>query len=183
MEKLIIFTSLIVLIFLLRGIYNFSKMITTGSIRKKYVKWATKEVDYNVFNLEPKIKELLINAKIEDHNIPYTKPMGMMGGNLFYAKGNYSVISNIAANNNELNIIVAQKLLQAKSVYRYRALQSFNPLFWLETIILLPKVTLNYLNIQNNLVKDTIQILYWIIGGVATLKGLGFNIDVPFLND
>jgi hypothetical protein len=178
MEKLISIVLIVIVIFLLRGAYNFSKMISTYKVRKKYEEWMF-EKKHNVFNLEPRIKKLLLDAKIEDHSVPYTKPLAIMGGNLFYSKGRYSVFSNISANNKKINTIVVQKLLQAYGIYRYRAIESINPIFWIETIILLPKKVLNYLNVKSNLVKDIIQILYWIIGGIATLKQIG--IKIPFL--
>jgi hypothetical protein len=178
MEKLIPIVLIVIAAFLLRGVYNLSRMISTSNVRKKYIEWMN-EKKHNVFNLEPRIKKLLLDAKIEDHSIPYTRPIAQMGGHLFYAKGNYSVISNIAADNKEINTIVVQKLLQAYGVYRYRAIESINPLFWVETIILLPRKILDYLNVKSNLLKDTVQILYWIIGGIATLKQLG--VEIPFL--
>jgi hypothetical protein len=59
---------------------------------------------------------------------------------------------------------------QAIGVYRSRAFQAFNPLFWVEVFLNLPKHVLGYLGVKpDNLATRILNVIYWLCLTALTL--------------
>ena len=71
---------------------------------------------------------------------------------------------------------------ESKGAYKAKLLETFNPLYWIELIIWLPKQLTLFLGLNNELkavktINILLQTIYWFFAG---LKFLGYEI-IPLL--
>lgn len=110
------------------------------------------------------IKKIVLNSGIGDQRKSYMESLG-----LGYAKEKaVSAIDNLAFLNSEIMGTGRQMLQRASGHYKIQAVKSFNPIFWIEFIVFLPKEILKYFNVDENAKIGSIsikilQVIYWII--------------------
>ena len=63
-----------------------------------------------------------------------------------------------------------QMILEAKGIFKERILETFNPIYWIESAIFLPKHTLMYLGIKpDNIILKLLQLAWFILAGAYSL--------------
>lgn len=104
--------------------------------------------------------QLFKAAGVADRQIPYVEPMGY--GQLL--QGHTLLFSNIG---NLRDSVVANMIAcfaEAKGVYKHRILENFSPLFWIRSILFLPRTLLAYLGVKgDSLITKLFQLLYWLV--------------------
>ncbi len=91
------------------------------------------------------IKKVVLNTGVQDQKKSYMKPLG-----LGYTKEqSVSALDNLLFLNSEIMGSSIEIMKRAKGYYKVQALKSFNPLFWIEFIIFLPKELSKYLGIDD----------------------------------
>jgi hypothetical protein len=125
--------------------------------------------DWNFGMQQDEIVELFRKAGIEDNHVPYAQPVGY--GKV--ASGMVSVFQNLSSHREDIVHIVLTMFHRALGVYSKRAKETFNPLFWVEYILYLPKNVLQYFGLPpDHVFVRTVQIIYWAISAIASF----FNI-------
>lgn len=156
----------------LRAVYNLYYFVWAGIYIKKYKHYLDNQKDWYITKKRQSIVTLLERADIEDSFLPYAEPIGY--GQL--QTGNISVFKNLAMLRTDVCGIVSQQLVEAQGVFLSRVLNSFNPIFWFELIIFLPKNILTYLGFNpEGIFTKLLQLIWWIIGAISTLGGIFFN--------
>lgn len=159
----------IILLFLAMIIYkaisNFVSFKKCESLEHQYTQWLKEQ--NNDF---PKSKREIINlfkkAGISDSKIPVTQPIGFGKISTF----NASVFENFPNRHVDHISIVLAMFSEAEGVYRKRLTDSINPLYWIETIIYLPRAIIQYLGLNTETITTKIlQVLWWILTPVAIL--------------
>ncbi|MBK7378584.1 MAG: hypothetical protein IPJ03_06210 [Ignavibacteriales bacterium] len=125
---------------------------------KKAAEKATEWISEN----QIEIKKIVLNTGIQDQTQTYMKPLGLG----FAKEKGISALDNIAYLNSEIMESSREILTRAKGYYKIHMLKSFNPLFWIEFIVFLPKEILKYLGIPENekissLIIRIFQLIYW----------------------
>lgn len=91
------------------------------------------------------IKKVVLITGVQDQKKSYMKPLG-----LGYTKEqSVSALDNLLFLNSEIMGSSIEIMKRAKGYYKVQALKSFNPLFWIEFIIFLPKELIKYLGIDD----------------------------------
>lgn len=109
------------------------------------------------------IKKVVLRTGINDQTKFYMAPLGYG----YTREKGISALDNLAFLNSEIMEIGKQILQRAKGYYKFKAINSFNPLYWIEFIIFLPKNIMKYFGVDENvkigsyIIKIT-QLLYWI---------------------
>jgi len=141
---------------LLMNIYYFYRAVTLKKIYEDY--WTPEKNHARQYTSE--IKELFQKANITDHYIGYAQPVGYN----HVQSGTASVIENMFVYDQQVVIHIIGFFEQAQGTFRKRILENFNPLFWIEFILYLPKNILKYLGFNvNSLITKVIQLLYWFL--------------------
>lgn len=118
------------------------------------------------------VVKLMKKANVEDSFRPRVEPAGY--GQL--SAGHISVFSNLTVLHEDIIRVVMNKFHEAIGVYRHRMLESFNPRFWLEFLIFLPKHMFLYLGIASDkLVVKGAQLLYWLLASLFGILGISFK--------
>lgn len=121
------------------------------------------------------IIDLLITAGIEDSKVPYIEPVGYG-----YVVNTFaSVLDNISIRREDIVDHFLKMLHNAIGVYRKRIFEALNPFYWIETIVFLPRAIFTYLGVsQSNIAIRIAQVVWWLIGGTATLLLTVFKSDI-----
>lgn len=110
------------------------------------------------------IRRRVKKSGIDDPTLSYIEPKGY--GHV--AKQNMSVINNLLYVNKDVQDLAFTTLKRVRGYYLSQAKRSLSPLFWLETILFLPKALFNASGIESTSkiaesgIKIT-QLIYWII--------------------
>jgi hypothetical protein len=144
----------------------------SGIYVKKYRHYLDNHRDWYITRNRQSIVDLLTKANVEDCFLPHVEPIGY--GQI--QTGSISVFKNLAMLRVDVCGVVGQYLIEAQGVFKSRMLNSFNPIFWLEFVIFLPKNLLSYLGFKSEgtFVK-LLQIAWWCIAAISTLAGIFFN--------
>lgn len=105
------------------------------------------------------IIRLFDKVKINHPNFPNTQPTGygMLCNNMFDA------FENMHVNDERIAASMLNSFDTAKGEFKNRIFQCFNPLHWIETVIFLPKIVIEYLGFKENTVFTRIlQLIWWI---------------------
>ena len=110
--------------------------------------------------------KLFKDAGLKDSTIQFVKPLDFS----HVASGNAWVFDQFPNNREEVVGRTIDYFHQAIGVYRSRALEVFNPFYWIEFFIYLPKHVLNYLGFSpESVIIRIAQIIYWSAATVVSL--------------
>lgn len=88
-------------------------------------------------------------------------------GYVYVRTGGASIFQNFPNAREDYAHSVVRMFHQATGVYRSRMIETFNPLYWIEAVINLPKQLLNYLGLPSeSIVIKIAQLMWWIAGAV-----------------
>ncbi len=167
--RLLLFFLVIVFI---KFILNLSKLIQTKKYLKRY-KANLPEQGWEVMEDKPQIVKLLQGAGIKDSSVAHVEPIGY--GRI--VTGNVSVFDNLFNSRQDVVVNVLAMFHQAIGVYRSRVYETFNPLYWLEAGINLPRHLSTYLGVSpESVVTKLAQIAWWLI---LTLGGFVYALYKP----
>jgi len=150
-------------IVLFKLLVNFSKYIQCKRYLDKYLDWLLKGSTWQLVEHKSQVIKLFKDAGIEDGYRGVVEPLGY--GKIQTAQ--VSVFANFPNRREDFVSLTMEMFYQAIGVYRSRVLETFNPLYWIEFVINLPKQVLSYLGVSpENLVVKIAQLIYWIVCAV-----------------
>lgn len=157
-------------IVLLRGLISFIKFRTLSFYHEKYHQYID-DPDNSFHQYKQQIISLFKNAGIEDFVIPRLTNAGY--GHV--RKDNLSGFRNLTLLDGDFVPQIERIFNEAKGVFKHRAKQSINPIFWIEFLITLPQHALGYFDVNpKNTFGKVLQVLYWITAILVGLQNLGW---------
>lgn len=140
-------------------------MILCKCYLEKYWKWLLADRNLHLVQNKQKVKHLILNANVKDIYAPYVEPAGY--GQLYTTK--MSTLDNFPCNREDIVKYTVVMFNDAIGTYKRRALETINPLYWIQLIIYLPKRLLQYFGYEkDNFFVKFLQFLWWIISGAST---------------
>jgi hypothetical protein len=140
-------------------IYVQGKLKDAAEVKIKEANKAGKWIHGN--NIE--IKKAVIKSGVDDIVHSYMQPDGY--GNV--QQMNMSVLENMLLTDGKFYLESRDLIERANGFYKVEAIKSFNPLFWVEFLIFLPKEILKYFSSNTSSksisVTKIIQIIYWLL--------------------
>lgn len=112
------------------------------------------------------IKKLIKDANLSDPRLPWVQPTGYG----LVASSTISVFDNFPSRYEDIARVTTQYINDAIGVYRSRCWQTFNPLYWIQAIIFLPRSVMSYLGASPETISvKLLQLLWWLIVSVGTV--------------
>ena len=134
-------------------------------IYQKYMLWFRGDVTVNIARERSALHRLITHAGIADRAIPRIHPLGY--GQICHIK--LGDLDQIPSKDEEITAASTLLIPTALGVYQDRMKNAFNPLWWIDTLIFLPRAVLTYINISAESVIIRIgQLIWWMIGLVFT---------------
>jgi hypothetical protein len=149
----------------LKLLINLSKYIQCKRYRSWYLRWlVNRKGELSFVEHRSQVIKLFKDAGISDSCLPTAEFVGY--GQI--ATGDASVFHNFPHNRRDMVVATVRMFDEAVGVYRSRTLEVFNPFYWIEFIINLPKHILSYLGVSSeSVVIKILQLIYWIAGVVV----------------
>lgn len=172
-----IFIGVFLFIFLYKLIINLYKYYRCKSLYQKYIQWLRFDILYDIDDTAPEVRDLL--KDYSENFVPIVEPAGFGIVNSMKIQ----VLAQYPSRKYEFAIAQIDLFKKAISQYSYNARQVFNPFYWIDLIIWLPKNIISFLGIDTKLksVKALyifLQIIYWAYG---IIKFMGLKINPIFL--
>lgn len=153
---------------MISNVYYFYKTI---SFYDEYSK-ELKEGNSNILRDQQEIKRVLQKADIKESRITNAQPIGF---------GKIEIVTASSFDNmcykgiDEVNAMTSA-FEMAIGVYRQRIVDSFNPIYWIEFIIFIPKHIIQYLGLDTeNISTRLFQLFYWILGAIYAIYSNQIN--------
>jgi hypothetical protein len=151
---------LFIIIPALKLLINIPKYFAARRYLNKYMEWLT-ERNSNLIEYKSQVIKLIKDAGVKDTFVPSVD----LAGFGYVRTGQASVLENFPNNREDIAEFTYKMFRQAIGVYRSRIFETFNPLYWLEFIINLPKQILIYLGVSSeNFVVKVSQLIWWFFG-------------------
>ncbi len=159
---------------LLKFVINFSKYVRTKQHLSRYKKWLS-DPNWSLVESRAQVIRLLKDAGVEDVEIGVTQPIGFNQVQV----ANVSVMRNFPNKGRDFAAHTHRLFSQAIGTYRSRMFETFNPLYWIEAIINLPRELLAYLGIPpESVFVKLLQVMWWVFGTVFAVIYLAYRPEI-----
>lgn len=173
LNLLYIFLGIVVVKFVM----NFANLIQCSRYLARYEQYI-KEPTWGFVEHKHHIVKLLKGADVSDSTVALVEPVGFG----LIRRGQVSVQENITATRKDVVGLSIEMLHDAIGVYRSRMSETFNPLYWIEFIIHLPKQTLRYLGAApESVVIKIAQLVYWAVSVILCFLFALFRPEIETL--
>ncbi|MGN0574641.1 MAG: hypothetical protein ACI4J2_01305 [Ruminococcus sp.] len=144
---------------------NYNKYRKVKNIKAIYLKWVENEQavpEINTYYAEA--MKLLKEAKVNDRYFPISQPTG----NGMIANITLSVYANFFQRKALIIPEVNEMFDEAVGYYRLHWRETFNPIYWLETALFLPKKVLSYIGadldkVSSRIINVLLTAIWWIL--------------------
>ncbi|MDD3915203.1 MAG: hypothetical protein PHF76_11225 [Bacteroidales bacterium] len=169
--KTYIFITIVVL---LKFILNLYYYLLTNYYFDNYMDFL-KNKNTQAFKDKQQVLALFEKAGISDSYIPYSMPAGY--GQI--ANSTVSILENYPSN---LDIFAHKTIVYfniAIGKFQSGMKDSFNPLYWLDLIIYLPKNIISQLGLKSaKIITKILQLIYWLLGIIFSLLFYAYNYEI-----
>ena len=161
MTKIIFLCACIVLYKLVRNVISLLKI---HYYKKQYIDFLARRENH-IEQYAIQTVQLFKQAGIKDASIPISQPIGF--GQV--ANFNASIFANFPSNKLAFASSSLDMFENAIGVFRARIIECFNPIYWIEQIIFLPKHILLYIGLNSENVAFKISnvlltFIWWLLG-------------------
>jgi hypothetical protein len=158
---------------LFKFVNNFAKYHRCKWYLKQYGEYI-KQPSWKFDQHQPQIVKLFQDAGIEDVLVSRVAVVGMT-----IQTSQASAFQNLAVREQDVPSVVSTLFHRTIGVYRNRLFETVNPLYWIETIIYLPREMLKYLGVSSeNVGAKLLQVVYWIGGGITGVAFVWYRPDL-----
>ena len=112
------------------------------------------------------IEQIFVRAKLESTTIDFTKRIGY--NKMVY--GTADAVSNMFADDMRIVVAIDKKFVFAEGVFAKRIRDSFNPLYWIDCLVFLPRRLAEYLgNDGDGKGSKIANVIYWCLALLVTI--------------
>lgn len=157
----------LLLILFYKVLTNSINLYQTKKLCNEYIRWLYDRSNYDkVAQKKYLFKELVKKANIVDVHLPTTQPMGY--GKIASFKA--SVAENFPSCFADFATVTNDMFYEMEGIFKSRIREAFNPLYWINLIIYLPKNLLEYFGLSSdNAGSKLLQLIWWLIGIAGTV--------------
>lgn len=149
---------------LLKFVLNLSKYLRTRWFHRRYKKWLSLQ-GMKLRESRGQVVKLFKEAGVKDSHVSVARHIGF--GKLSIKE--VSVFANFPNPREDFAAPILAMFRETIGTYRARMLETFSPLYWIETLINLPRALLSYLGVPaENVLVRVLQVVWWAVGLVLT---------------
>ncbi|WP_207706239.1 hypothetical protein [Clostridium sp. HBUAS56017] len=147
-------------------VINIIAFIKVKYFYKRYTLWLFQDRDMSLVTYRRAIITLFKNADIKDAYIPTTSKIGY--GRI--ASFNASIMNSFPSAYEDFAVNITRMFHEAIGVYRSRIFETFSPIYWINSLIFLPKRFLTYLGLNaESVIVKLLQCIWWFIAPIALI--------------
>lgn len=142
-----------------------------------YLDWLA-DPTWEMVERKSRVVALFRGAGLEDIRRPHIEAVGY--GRV--ATSTISVIDDFPSRREDVVHATVHMFHEGIGVYRSRIIETFNPQYWLQLIVYLPRNVLAYLGVPSEkVVIKVFQLVYWVVGAVAGFLLVMYRTEVETL--
>lgn len=152
---------------------NLVKYLRCLNLRNRYVDYLMTDTGIEkLLQAKKDVQSLIFGANVENYSIPWTQPAGFGLVNTMKP----SVLGQFPSRIDVFAQSTLRMFEEAIGVYKRRMFETFNPLYWVDAAIWLPKRFLSYLGINNtNFAAKALHCLFQGAYWLATAAFIAYN--------
>ncbi len=145
----------------MRLIRNSLYFLSVCRILRKHEKWFQDPGSNYTEDFSPAIIRILSRASF-DEIIPFQSETGGYG---YYSAEEMRIKRDISHKDMKVQGIIHNELVSARGVFLNRIIENFNPMYWIESVVFLPRCILSCtgLHPESEVIKLS-QVIWWIAG-------------------
>ncbi len=172
-----IMAVVIVSLLLLKFVLNLARFVRMKRYLEKYKKWHSTR-DEKFLESKSQVVRLVRDAGVSDQRISVSEHVGY--GNLRVTEA--SVMDNFPHLSQDMSSAAQRLMREAIGTYRARMRETFNPLYWIEYLVYLPREVLDYLGVPaESIFVKVLQIVWWAIGTILSLLYVVYRPEIRVL--
>lgn len=149
---------------LLKFVLNLVRYLRIKRYLSKYKKWHASR-DERFLESKAQVVKLVKDAGVADQRISVSELVGYGS----YQVRDASVLDNFPHLRQDMSTAAQRLMREAIGAYRARMLEALSPLYWIESVLYLPRTVLRYLDLPAEGTRAKIlQVVWWIVGAVST---------------
>jgi hypothetical protein len=161
---MIVIVIAISVLFLYRIINNLVNFLSVKTFLSSYFEWLSSQ-NWELVQKKNQIIKLWEDAGLSDMSAPRTEPMGL-GQIVNYNK---SVFHSFPSNEQDMASATVSLFHQALGVYKSRLVNTFNPLYWIESILFAPRKIIKSFGSKNKILINIAQFFYWLTATIFSI--------------
>jgi hypothetical protein len=166
------FVAIFLIIVVAKVVYNIRNLLWMKYYFKKYEEYRKSGgKGWYIRERKQRIVGLFGKAGVKDNYIPFEQLAGEPPVQTVHHIARLSVFQNITELRQGIVPYIVSAFKEAIAVFKHRIVQSFSPIYWLESFLFLPKKTLTYLGINGNSVFGRVSQLVWWLMNLAGIVG------------
>jgi hypothetical protein len=149
-------------------IKNTVACIQLAMLKNEYFRWIDKPEEYQVQTQghAPQVRKLIRGAGVRVGKVPVLEPMGFNQA----VSGTVDVLNRYPTKEANYAYPTICYFNEAIGTYKHRIIETFNPLYWIETILFLPKSIFVYFGLKpENIIIKIFQLVWWLITTISLL--------------
>lgn len=152
------FLIMFLLIVLYRISFNLSKLFRTKKLLKIFITITHDKVDNRVYETKNEVIELFLSAGIKDAFIPVAERRGSV-----ITTYTASLFNAYPTNRVDFFSHYITMFDETIGTFKHRIFETFNPFFWINFVLFLPKNIIDYLGLNTNTVfVKILNLIFWI---------------------
>lgn len=160
---------------------NAINLYQLNHLEKQYYRWLVSQTDFApLAEKRQLLKKLMKTANIDDAFISRTQPIGF--GRI--VSGHYNVFEQFPSNEVDIVQITMYKISEARGVFKSNCWETFNPLYWIQFFVFLPKRILEYLGVAPDWIITRLCQVIWgiLLATISVLKLIYPDFFQPLLS-
>jgi hypothetical protein len=150
-------------IFLYKLSLNIVRIVQCKKYMDEYMNWVDNH-STNIYQKKHDIIALWKSAGLRDKIAPRTEPLGL-GQIVNYNK---SVFDSFPSKDADMAYATHSLFNEAIGIYKSRLKKTIIPFYWIEGVLFLPKIIIEYFDVKNEVLIKFFQGIYWIAGIIFT---------------
>lgn len=149
----------IVILLSFKFILNLIRFLGVKKYLGDYFDWLDNS-NWKMVENKHKVIELFTNANLDESYVPRLEPISY-DKDISYKEG---IFTAFPSKKKDIASLTVGLFHEAIGVYRSRMLETFNPLYWIQAFLFLPRNALQYIGIQSGkTITKILQLVWWTI--------------------
>lgn len=159
---------------LIKNTVNFFRIKYLAELHFEYMK----QKNSDIVNKSQEVISLFKSAKIKDSKIAVSQPLGYMQIANFEA----FAFENFPTLDTRFVFIHVDMFTRAEGVFKKNIIDCFNPIFWIDSILFLPKHFLEYLGMNmDEKISKLLNVFIYIIIGITGYVANMFSAEIKII--
>lgn len=159
--------AVVILLLVYKLALNITRILFVRKFQDDYLEWLNNpSAGSSLVSRVPKLKSLVKDADITEVYVPHVQHMGYGQAASFKA----NLLDAIPTSQVDHLSLIISILNKTLGVFQQRIFDTINPLYWITSVLFLPKSIMQYLGVNpDSVITKLLQLVWWLIAPTALI--------------